>query len=185
MFHHGSDPRYTEIAPYALHWNLVSSHRLIHGAVYSHAIGSKISNIPVTHDSGKTKIYLRIDLSPLILDTFLRFQWDIFFQPPFLLHPVLQYLFLLLFPLFQEFIPEISAFIPSPLKFIRRKIINGWMWPCTVVISVCIFHQFACIPECLEISDPYVISLQWIMKGFNVAVILRRVFLYVFQSYSK
>ena len=60
MLHHGSNAGYSEIHAYTLNGKWMSPYGSIHCAVYSPAFRAEISLIPVTYDSGKTQIYLRI-----------------------------------------------------------------------------------------------------------------------------
>ena len=60
MFHRRSDLRYPDIPAYALNRKWMTSHRPIHGAIDTLAFRTEISLIPVTYDSWKTEIYLRI-----------------------------------------------------------------------------------------------------------------------------
>ena len=54
------DLRYSDIPVYALNRKSMTSHRPIHCTIYSPAFRSEISLVPVTYDSGKTEIDLRI-----------------------------------------------------------------------------------------------------------------------------
>ena len=60
MFHRRSDLRYPDISPYALNRKWMTSHRSIHRTICSPVFRAEISLVPVTYDSGRTEIYLRI-----------------------------------------------------------------------------------------------------------------------------
>ena len=60
MFHHGSNTGYTDIPADTLQRQCMFPYRSIHCIIDTPAFRSKISLVPVTYDSGKTEIYLRI-----------------------------------------------------------------------------------------------------------------------------
>ena len=60
MFHHGSNTGYTDIPAGTLQRQCMSSYGSIHCTIDTPAFRAEISLVPVTYDSGRTEIYLRI-----------------------------------------------------------------------------------------------------------------------------
>ena len=60
MFHRRSDLRHPDISTYALNRKWMSPYGSIHRTICSPVFRAEISLVPVTYDSGRTEIYLRI-----------------------------------------------------------------------------------------------------------------------------
>ena len=84
-----------------------------------------------------------------------------------------------------ESFPECRIIQELPPEFPGRKIIYGWMRPAFIVVCECFPNGNGSIMDIHELIGLDVVCPDWVIEGFNVSIILRSVFLYIFKLDSQ